>query len=160
LDPATVLATVKVGLSAAQTVKKILHEGHDIAMAASRLSTFFDAKDKLLEASQQVENPSLLAKTFGAKSIKGQALAITLQRKKMQEVETELKELFLYTGNMPWYEDYQDEIKRIRRARAVEARRKAQARAAFLDGITILAILLLTIGSTIGFAVFYKEVVM
>ena len=149
MDPATVLATVKVGLSAAQTVKKILHEGHDIAMAASRLSTFFDAKDKLLEASQQVENPSLLAKTFGAKSIKGQALAITLQRKKMQEVETELKSL--YTGNMPWYEDYQDEIKRIRRARAVEARRKAQARAAFLDGITILAILLLTIGSTIGF---------
>ena len=78
----------------------------------------------------------------------------------MQEVETELKELFLYTGNMPWYEDYQDEIKRIRRARAVEARRKAQARAAFLDGLTILAILLLTIGSTIGFAVFYKQVVM
>ena len=46
-------------------MKKILHEGHDIAMAASRLSTFFDAKDKLLEASHQVENPSLLAKTFG-----------------------------------------------------------------------------------------------
>lgn len=160
MDPATVLATVKIGLSAAQTVKKILHEGHDIAIAAGKLSTFFDAKDKLLEASQQVENPTLLAKTFGAKSIKGQALAITMQRKKMQEMETELKEMFLYTGNMPWYEDYQNEIKRLRRARAIQARNRAQTRAAILDGVTILAIILLVVGSTIGFAVFYKNVVM
>jgi len=159
VDPASIIATVNAGLAAAGTVKKILHEGHDIALAAGRMSKFFDAKDKLMEASQHASNPSLLAKTFGSDSIKGQALAITLQKKKLDEAEAELRELFLYTGNMPWYEDYQEEIKRLRRARVIEARRRAENRAAMVDALTICAIVTIGISALIAGGVFYNEVV-
>ena len=87
---------------------------------------------------QKATNPSKIEKLFGGKSVESQALEITLQKKKAQQLEKELKDLFYWTGNANLWHDMLKERSKIRNLRIAEAKAKAESRAAMIDIVSII----------------------
>lgn len=149
------IAVVAAANSAYNTLKSAISNGREIADLAPVLGRFWDAKENLSAMEQKTKHPNLIEKTFGAKSVEAQALHITLHKNKIATLETELKELFIYTGNGNLWEDMMRERRHIRNRRAKEAREKAMTRRliwnivaigalVFLVGILISLIIVIT----------------
>ena len=58
-----------------------------------------------------------MQKIFGGKSIEAQALEVTLQKQRAENLERELKDIFLWTGNGNLWTDMIRERTRIRNAK-------------------------------------------
>lgn len=149
------IAVVAAANSAYNTLKSAISNGREIADLAPVLGRFWDAKESLSAIEQRNKHPNLIEKTFGAKSVEAQALHITLHKNKITTLETELKELFIYTGNGNLWEDMMRERRHIRNRRAKEARERAMTRRliwnivaigtlVFLIGILISLIIIIT----------------
>ena len=149
------IAVVAAANSAYNTLKSAISNGREIADLAPVLGRFWDAKENLSAIEQKNKHPNLIEKTFGAKSVEAQALHITLHKNKITTLETELKELFIYTGNGNLWEDMMRERRHIRNRRAKEARERAMTRRliwnivaigalVFLVGILISLIIVIT----------------
>jgi molecular chaperone GrpE (heat shock protein) len=105
------------------------------------MSKFWDAREEVSVLEQKATNPSKIEKLFGGKSVESQALEITLQKKKAEQLEKELKDLFYWTGNANLWHDMIRERAKIRNLRIAAARQKAQNRAAMIDIAVIGGIL-------------------
>ena len=79
-----------------------------------------------------------IEKLFGGKSVESQALEITLQKKKAQQLERDLKDLFYWSGHANLWHDMLKERTKIRNMRIAEAKAKAETRAAMIDIVAIV----------------------
>lgn len=143
------LAVLAAANSAYKTLKTAVSNGKDIADYAHNLGRFWDAKEELFAEEQKSKHPNLLEKTFGAKSVENQALQITLQKNKIQTLETELRELFIYTGNGHLWEDMMKERRNIRQRRLQEAKEKAENRK-LITNVIIVFVAAIVIGGSLA----------
>ena len=104
---------------------------------------WFDAKEDIAEANQYAKNPSIVGKLFTGKSVEAQALQVTSAKYKIAQMEKELREYLLYTGQSDFYEDMMIERRKIREHRLQEQEAKAEFRKSVIDGIAILVGLIL-----------------
>ena len=109
-------------------------EAQDVAEFFGR---WFDAKENIAEANQYANNPSVFGKMFSGKSVEAQALEVTSAKYKIAQMEKELREYLIYTGQSDFYEDMMIERRKIREQRLIRARAKAEFRKNVLDGIAI-----------------------
>ena len=135
---AEIVAAVQICASAYRFMKTAVNEGRELGDMTRALSKFWDAREEVSVLEQKATNPSKIEKLFGGKSVESQALEITLQKKKAEQLEKELKDLFYWTGNANLWHDMIKERTRIRNMRIAEAREKAQSRAAMIDLAAIL----------------------
>ena len=135
---AEIVAAVQICASAYRFMKTAVNEGRELGDMTRALSKFWDAREEVSVLEQKATNPSKIEKLFGGKSVESQALEITLQKKKAEQLEKELKDLFYWTGNANLWHDMIKERTRIRNMRIAAAREKAQSRAAMIDLAAIL----------------------
>lgn len=134
-----IAAAISMATSAFNGLKRAMEAGREAEDMIDYFGKFFDAKDKIAEATMDSQNPSLASKLFAGNSVEAQALQITAARHKVAQIEKELREYLLYTGQMDFYEDMMRERRNIRQARIREAKRKAENRKFIQDIIFIVA---------------------
>lgn len=145
-------AAVSIASSAYSSIKRAIEMGREAQDVASAFGKFFDAKESIAEASIEHKEGSKVKKLFSGTSVEAQALEITAAKHKTMQLEKELREFLLYSGQSQFYEDMMRERRRIREARIAEARRRAANQAMIIDG-TILGV------ATIGTFMFVMWVV-
>ena len=138
---AEIVAAVQICASAYRFMKTAVNEGRELGDMTRAMSKFWDAREEVSILEQKATNPSKIEKLFGGKSVESQALEITLQKKKAEQLEKELKDLFYWTGNANLWHDMIRERAKIRNLRIAAARQKAQNRATMIDLAVIFGIL-------------------
>ena len=136
--------------SAFRMLKGAIEQGREVQDMYAQFAQFFDAKEQLAEADQHAKNPSMVGSLFGGSSVEAQALQVTAARHKIKQLEKELYEYLLYTGQGQFYEDMMKERRVIRQRRIIAAEKAARKRANIIDGIAIVGFLCF-IGAVIGF---------
>ena len=135
---AEIIAAVQMCASAYRFMKTAVNEGRELSDMTRALGKFWDAREEVSILEQKATNPSKIEKLFGGKSVESQALEITLQKQKAEQLEKELKDLFYWTGNANLWHDMLRERTKIRNMRIAQAREKAQSRAAMIDIVVIV----------------------
>ena len=135
---AEIVAAVQICASAYRFMKTAVNEGKELGDMTRALSKFWDARETVSVLEQKATNPSKIERLFGGKSVESQALEITLQKKKAQQLEKELKDLFYWTGNANLWHDMLKERTKIRNMRIADAKAKAETRAAMIDIVAIV----------------------
>jgi len=145
-----VAAALSMAGSAFRMLKGAIEQGREVQDMYAQFAQFFDAKEQLAEADQHAKNPSMVGSLFGGSSVEAQALQVTAARHKIKQLEKELYEYLLYTGQGQIYEDMMKERRVIRQRRIIAAEKAARKRANIIDGIAIVGFLMF-IGVVIGF---------
>lgn len=132
-----IAAAVSMATSAYNGIKRAIEMGREAQDVAQAFGKFFDAKESIAEASVKHREGSKVKKLFSGTSVEAQALEITAAKHKTMQLEKELREFLLYSGQVQFYEDMMLERRRIRESRIAEARRQAAKQALIIDGTII-----------------------
>ncbi len=138
---------------AVSTIKKGLRAGRDAQDLASQFANFFDAKDKIDGAKAESEHAPLGSKVFAKQSVESYALEVALAEHKTKEMEKQLRELFVYSGQGDVYKSMM-RTRQKERTRRLQAARALAERKKFLADIVLIACII-TIGISIIGAMIY-----
>jgi len=130
-------AALSMASAAFNGIKRAVDAGREVEDVAGYFGRFFDAKDQVNEARQLAQNQPVVNKIFQGNSVEAQALEATAAKHKMEQLEKELREYLIWSGQGAFYEDMMIERRRIKQARAAEAKRKAENRKFLIDVSTI-----------------------
>ena len=133
-----VAAAISIASSAYRGIQNAVNAGREAHDLAQTFGKFFDAKESILEAGIKNENATILGKIFAGSSIESQAMEITDAKHKTLQMEKELREFLIWSGQEAFYIDMMEERKRIKRARIEAARRAAENRKFWVDLTAIL----------------------
>lgn len=134
---------VEIGIALAIANKAVatIHQGFKLHKQASELtpqfSRFFDAKDDIARARAEVENSTLAGKVFAKQSVESYALEVALAEHKTQELEKQLRELFVYSGQTEVYTRMMRIRQQERNRRLLQARKAAENKRFVIDGLLI-----------------------
>lgn len=144
-----IAAAISIASSAYRGIQNAVNAGREAHDLAQTFGKFFDAKESILEAGIKNENATILGKVFAGSSIESQAMEITAAKHKTLQMEKELREFLIWSGQEAFYIDMMEERKRIKRARMESARRAAENKKFWIDLFAILTMTALT-----GFIIF------
>jgi len=144
-----IAAAISIASSAYRGIQNAVNAGREAHDLAQTFGKFFDAKESILEAGIKNENATILGKVFAGSSIESQAMEITAAKHKTMQMEKELREFLIWSGQDAFYNDMMEERKRIKRARIDAARRAAENRKFWVD----LTVILVMTGVT-GFLIY------
>jgi hypothetical protein len=133
-----IAAAISIASSAYRGIQNAVNAGREAHDLAQTFGKFFDAKESILEAGIKNENATILGKVFAGSSIESQAMEITAAKHKTLQMEKELREFLIWSGQEAFYNDMMEERKRIKRARIEAARRAAENRKFWADLTAIL----------------------
>lgn len=133
-----IAAAISIAGSAYRGIQNAMNAGREAHDLAQTFGKFFDAKESILEAGIKNENATILGKVFAGSSIESQAMEITAAKHKTLQMEKELREFLIWSGQEAFYNDMMEERKRIKRARIDAARRAAENRKFWVDLTAIL----------------------
>lgn len=132
-----IAAALSMAGSAFNMIKGAIEKGQEVQDMYDVFAKFFDAKEQLAEADQHAKNPSMVGSLFGGSSVEAQALKVTAARHKIKQLEKELYEFLLYTGQNQFYEDMMKERRAIRQRRIEAAQAAARKKAFYIDVIAV-----------------------
>jgi hypothetical protein len=133
-----IAAAISIASSAYRGIQNAVNAGREAHDLAQTFGKFFDAKESILEAGIKNENATILGKVFAGSSIESQAMEITAAKHKTLQMEKELREFLIWSGQEAFYNDMMEERKRIKRVRIEAARRAAENRKFWADLTAIL----------------------
>ena len=133
-----VAAGISIASSAYRGIQNAVNAGREAHDLAQTFGKFFDAKESILEAGIKNENATILGKIFAGSSIESQAMEITAAKHKTLQMEKELREFLIWSGQEAFYIDMMEERKRIKRARMEAARIAAENKKFWVDLTAIL----------------------
>ena len=142
---------IGIALATASKAVAIIQKGFKLRKDASELtvyfSQFFDAKDEIAKARAQVDNSTLGSKVFAKQSVEAYALEVALAEQKTKELEKQLRELFVYSGQAEVYTRMMRIRQEERTRRRINQRRAAEQKKFFADVVLICSMFAFTIGS-------------
>lgn len=141
---------------AVSTIKKGLRAGRDAQDLATQFASFFDAKDKIDGAKAQSDNPTIGSKVFAKQSVESYALEVALAEHKTKEMEKQLRELFVYSGQGDVYKSMMRTRQKERTRRLQAARSLAERKKLIFDIVLIACII--TSGMSIIGAMIYAVI--
>jgi len=139
-----IAAAISIASSAYRGIQNAVNAGREAHDLAQTFGKFFDAKESILEAGIKNENATILGKVFAGSSIESQAMEITAAKHKTMQMEKELREFLIWSGQEAFYIDMMEERKRIKRARMEAARRAAENKKFWIDLFAILTMTAVT----------------
>lgn len=147
MDPITIISGATVAFN---TVKKMIEAGRELEDVAGQLGQWFTAASDFYNLEEQKKNPPLFKKITHGKSVEQEALDMLIHKKKLQEQESQLREMILYRYGQAEYSEMMQFRKQIREERDkvvyAQQRRKKQ----LLDGIIITLVIGISLGALIG----------
>ena len=132
-----VTVAIAAASKAITVIKKGLSLGRDTQELSSQFAQFFDAKDKIDKAKADSEHTPLGKKVFDSKSVEAHALEVALAEHKARELEKQLRELFVYSGQGDVYKSMMRARQKERQRRLQAARRQAEQKKFMLDMVLI-----------------------
>ena len=145
-----IAAAISLATSTFNALKKGMEAGREIEDMMDYYGKWFEAKEALSENAINSKNQPLVKKLFSGNSVEAQALQITQAKHKIKQMEKELYEYLLYTGQQQFYNDMMRERRAIREARMREAQRKAERNRFWFDTIAIIIGIAIGLGVVIG----------
>lgn len=130
-----VAAAISLATSTFNALKKGMEAGREIEDMMGYYGKWFEAKEALSENAVNSNNVPMMKKLFSGNSVEAQALQITQAKHKIKQMEKELYEYLLYTGQQEFYNDMMRERRAIREARMRDAQRRAQRKKFWFDVI-------------------------
>ena len=147
MDPITIISGATVAFN---TVKKMIEAGRELEDVAGQLGQWFTAASDFYNLEEQKKNPPLFKKITHGKSVEQEALDMLIHKKKLQEQESQLREMILYRYGQAEYSEMMQFRKQIREERDkvvyAQQRRKKQ----LLDGIIITLVIGVSLVALIG----------
>ena len=128
-----IAAAVSLASTAFNALKKGMETGREIEDMVDYFGKWFEAKDALSEQNINANNQPMLKKMFSGSSVEAQALQVTHAKHKIKQMEKELYEYLLYTGQQEFYNDMMAERRAIRQARIDEAVRRSERKRFWID---------------------------
>tara|TARA_B100000530_G_C15881075_1_gene457472 strand:+ start:662 stop:1132 length:471 start_codon:yes stop_codon:yes gene_type:complete len=128
-----ITVAIAAASKAITVIKKGLALGRDTQELSSQFAQFFDAKDKIDKAKADSEHTPLGKKVFDSKSVEAHALEVALAEHKARELEKQLRELFVYSGQGDVYKSMMRARQKERQRRLQAARRQAEQKKFILD---------------------------
>ena len=148
---------VTVAIAAASRAVSLIKKGIQVGKDTSELSTqfaqFFDAKDKIDTAKTESENAPIGKKVFAAQSVEAYALEVALAEHKAKDLEKQLRELFVYSGQGDVYKTMM-RARQTERNRRLEVARKLAARKKFIIDTCLIATIIATGVGIIAFLLY------
>jgi len=141
-----IAAAISLATSTFNALKKGMEAGREIEDMMDYYGKWFEAKEALSENAINNSNQPLVKKLFSGSSVEAQALQVTQAKHKIKQMEKELYEYLLYTGQQEFYNDMMRERRAIREARIREAQKKAERKALWIDIIVGGTLIGLSIG--------------
>ena len=145
-----IAAAISLASSAFSALKKGMETGRDIEDMVGYFGKWFEAKDALSEQNINVNNQPAFKKMFSGNSVEAQALQVTHAKHKIKQMEKELYEYLLYTGQQEFYNDMKAERRVIRQARIDAAVKQSQRKRFWFDLIIGGGAVSLALGVIIG----------
>jgi len=136
-----------VASKAVATIKQGFKLQKDAVELTAYFSKFFDAKDDIAKARAEVENASLGSKVFQKQSVEAYALEVALAEHETKELEKQLRELFVYSGQADIYSRMMRIRQQERTRRLISAKRVVEQKRFVADAALILSMIVFTIGS-------------
>ena len=118
-------------------LKQAVETGREVEDMHQYFGKWFEAKEQISEASMYAKNTSLVKKMFSGNSVESQALEITAAKHKIIQMEKELREFLIWSGQEKFYNDMMIERRKIREVRLRVAKRKAESKKLWTDIIVI-----------------------
>jgi len=146
-----IAAAISMANAAFNTIRGAVEKGREIEDVAGYFGRFFDARDAINEATQKSQNQPVVNKLFSGSSVEAQALEATAAKYKIEQLEKDLREYLIWSGQGAFYEDMMRERRAIRQARAADAKRKAENRKLMIDLMTVGTCILIGSGVVIVF---------
>jgi len=145
-----IAATLSLATSAFNAIKQCVETGREIEDIADYFGKWFEAKERLSEANQFAQNQPFVKTLFSGNSVEAQALEITMAKHKIKNMEKELYEYLLYSGQLEFYEDMMKERRKIREARIRDALARAERKKFYVDITAVIVGMAITLGVIIG----------
>ena len=130
-----IAAAISLATSTFNALKKGMEAGREIEDMMDYYGKWFEAKEALSENAINNSKQPLVKKLFSGNSVEAQALQVTQAKHKIKQMEKELYEYLLYSGQQQFYEDMMRERRAIREARLREAQQRAERKAFWTDVI-------------------------
>ena len=147
-----VTVAIAAASKAVTIIKKGLALGKDTQELSSQFAQFFDAKDKIDKAKADSDHAPIGKKVFAAQSVEAYALEVALAEHKAKELEKQLRELFVYSGQADVYKSMMRARQKERQRRLVVARKIAERRKFLLD-LTLIGTMIISGMMFLGFIV-------
>ena len=145
-----IAAAISMASSAFNALKKGMEAGQELEDMMGYYGKWFEAKEALSEQSITNQNQPLVKKLFSGSSVEAQALEITTAKHKIKQMEKELYEYLLYSGQQEFYNDMMRERRAIREARFREAQRIAERKRLIFDLVAGSAIIVVGVFIIVG----------
>jgi len=149
MDPVTCLAAAT---TAFKTVKKLVEAGREVQDVSSQLGQWFSAASDLKASIEDAEKPHALKKMLqNNDSIEQQAINIQLAKEKHREMETQLREMWMYRFGLASYREMIATRKSIAAQRDRQIYAKKRRARQWIDGIIITCSVLTAVGALLLF---------
>ncbi len=148
-----VTVAIAAASRAVTLIKKGLSLGKDTQELSSQFAQFFDAKDRIDTAKAAAENAPLGKKVFAAQSVEAYALEVALAEHKAKDLEKQLRELFVYSGQADVYSSMMRARQQERQRRLQVARKMAEQKRLMLD-LVLIGTIFITVVGIVGFSIY------
>ena len=145
-----IAAAISLANSAFNALKKGMETGREIEDMVGYFGKWFEAKDALSEQNINVNNQSALKKMFSGNSVEAQALQVTHAKHKNKQMEKELYEYLLYSGQQEFYNDMMAERRAIRQARIDAAIKRSERKRFWIDTSAVVIALIVVTSVVLG----------
>ena len=139
-----VMAAVSIANSAFNALKAGIAKGKELQDMGETLGKFWDANETITQAGIENETATYAKKLLQGKSIESQALEITIAKTKARDMENELREFLIYSGQGEFYREMLRERRAIKNQRFQEKRARELAKKDAMD--LALIVFLFTLG--------------
>lgn len=134
-------AALSIASSAFSMIKKAVESGREAEDLYNYFARFFDAKEQISEQAIKGSTHSKVKKLFAGDSVEAEALQVTAARRKVKQMEEELRDFLIYTGQSDFYDEMMKERRIIRQRRVRAAKEAAERKAQLQDGLAIVLLM-------------------
>ena len=152
-----IAAALSAANAAFTAIKKGVAVGQDIENMAGTLGKWMGAVSDIKKAEEMNRKPPLFKKLFAAGSVEEEAMEIFMAKKKAEDMREHLKQIIIYSRGMnAWQELLRTEADvRKRRQKMIYDQKERQKK--LIDGILIGILVLILLGSLIGFVMLLQS---
>ena len=143
IDPVSAFALAS---SAFSMIKKAVAAGREIEDCVGYFGKFFQGVSDINKAEEEAKNPPLFKKLLNKGSVEEEAFQAVVHRQKIQQMETELRELITYRYGNEVYRDMLKMRRQIKQEREQTVYRQTQRRKAFLWNSLYMSLISVCVG--------------
>ena len=144
IDPVSAFALAS---SAFNMIKKAVAAGREIEDCVGYFGKFFQGVSDVNKAEEEAKNPPLFKKLLNRGSVEEEAFQAVVHRQKIQQMETELRELIMYCYGNEVYRDMLKMRRQIKQEREQTVYRQAQRRKAFFWNSLYMSLISVCLGA-------------